>query len=231
MPFFNVSFRHSCHPIDTEVISLKASISCSIFVLFCCCGLSAWNFVCGWMWMWKYQCHFSFTASPSSTRPACRQYHMLNYVLYHYGEKVQCKLFFIIVFAWNWCTSDRAGRKRKHGNRAPKHIEISTTICRFVSIDRINSKLKLNKNEAFNQSNSEKYLRCMKMIYPHEQRQRTRKQMCSLFFYRSRSFSLVLSRIRCLFSLAKNILDALKAFNHCKSAGKIKQNERIESGE
>lgn len=32
-----------------------------------------------------------------------------------------------------------------HENRALKYIEISRTICRFVSIDRINSKLAKQK--------------------------------------------------------------------------------------
>lgn len=61
----------------------------------------------------------------------------------------------------------------------------------------------------------------MKMIYSHEQRQPTRKQMCSLFFP---------SKLE-VFRFLAGVLRALKAFNHCKSAGKIKQNERIESGE
>lgn len=135
-----------CHPIDTESILLKASIPSKI--LFSFRGLNVCNSVCAWMglWMWKCQCHSRLHLL--SLAPLTHQYHMLNYVTMYFifGEKVQWKLFFIIMFALHETVMHRrSDGVEAHENRALKYIEISRTICRFVSIDRINSKLAKQK--------------------------------------------------------------------------------------
>lgn len=138
-----------CHPIDTESILLKASIPSKI--LFSFRGLNVCNSVCAWMglWMWKCQCHFSFTSSPPFTRstyPSIPYAKLCYYVLYLWWKSSMKTIFHNhVCFAWNWCTGDREGRGEAHENRALKYIEISRTICRFVSIDRINSKLAKQK--------------------------------------------------------------------------------------
>lgn len=118
------------------------------------------------------------------------------------GEKVQWKLFFIIMFVRNKCTGGWAvGNAKKQANRAPKWIDKPTQSADLYQSTELTANL-LNKNEAFNQSNSKKYLRCMKMIYSHEQRKRTRKQICSLFFF----FTFFLSRILFYLFYAKMFL-------------------------
>lgn len=102
-----------CHPIDTESILLKASIPSKI--LFSFRGLNVCNSVCAWMglWMWKCQCHFSFTSSPPFTRstyPSIPYAKLCYYVLYLWWKSSMKTIFHNhVCFAWN-CDAQAIGR-------------------------------------------------------------------------------------------------------------------------